>query len=91
MRTETLRLVDEAVAAGARRAPAAAVLSLSVRTLERWRKDPAAEDRRAGPLTAPANSFSAAERRRLLDVVNAKEHADLSPKQIVPKLADQGR
>ena len=82
--------MDEAVAAGARRARAAAVLSLSVRTIERWRKRPG-EDRRAGPLTPPSNSFSAAERRRVLDVVNAKEHADLSPKQIVPKLADQGR
>jgi transposase InsO family protein len=82
--------VDEAVAAGARRAPAAAVLSLSARTVERWRERPG-EDRRAGPLAPPSNGFSAAERRRVLDVVNAKEHMDLSPKQIVPKLADEGR
>jgi hypothetical protein len=41
VRTEALRLLDEAVAAGARRARAAAVLSLSVRTIERWRRDPA--------------------------------------------------
>jgi putative transposase len=90
VRTETLRLLDKAVAAGARRARAAAVLGLSVRTVERWRKEPG-EDRRAGPLTPPSNSFSPAERRRVLEVVNAKEHADLSPKQIVPKLADEGR
>ena len=91
MRTETLRLIDEAVAAGARCAAAAAVVSLSVRTIERWRSDPAGEDRRAGPLTPPANQLSAAERQRALDVVNQKEHRDLSPKQIVPKLADEGR
>lgn len=90
MRTETLRLFDEAVAGGARRARAAAVLGLSVRTIERWEKEPAAEDRRAGPLTPPANSFTPAERQRVLDVVNTKEHRDLSPKQIVPKLADEG-
>jgi transposase InsO family protein len=43
-----------------------------------------------GPKTAPANKFQPAERARALKVVNAPEHRDLSPKQIVPQLADQG-
>lgn len=49
------------------------------------------EDRRAGPRTTPANKLSRFERERLLATVNAPEHRDLSPAQIVPMLADQGR
>jgi transposase InsO family protein len=83
--------VDEAVAHGARRAPAARILGLSARTLERWRRDPRGEDRRTGPRTPPGNRFTPSERRRVLETVNSEQHRDLSPKQIVPKLADEGR
>jgi putative transposase len=38
---------------------------------------------------APANKFSAEERAKVLQVVNSKEYCDLSPRQIVPKLADK--
>src|SRR5256885_1131309 len=44
-------LVDEAVAAGARRWRACEVLGLTARTLERWGVD---EDGRRGPNTVPA-------------------------------------
>jgi hypothetical protein len=54
-------LVEEAVANGARRAPACAVLGVSVRTLERWRAG-AAADQRQGPRQRPANALTAAER-----------------------------
>lgn len=88
MRTETLRLVDEAVAAGARRAPAAAVLGLSARSVERWRDG--GEDRREGPTSPAPNALTAVERRRILASATSPEHRDLSPKQIVPLLADRG-
>ena len=56
----------------------------------RWALPGAEEDGRAGPRSAPANRLSAAERRRIVATANAPEHRDLSPKQIVPRLADQG-
>ena len=88
-RHEALGLIDEAVAAGARLDPACAMLGLSIRTVQRWRRMP--EDRR--PLTdrpAPANRLSDEERQHLLAVANAPVHACMTPHQIVPKLADEG-
>ena len=83
-------VVDEAVTAGARRAPACQLLGLSVRTIERWRAAPT-EDARQGPRQAPANRLSAAERAAVLETVNASAWRDLSPHQIVPRLAAQGQ
>jgi putative transposase len=88
-RHEALGLIDEAVAAGARLDPACAMLGLSLRTVQRWRRMP--EDGR--PLSgrpAPANRLSDAERQHLLAVANAPAHACMTPHQIVPKLADEG-
>ena len=47
------------------------------------------DDQRCGPRTSPANKLSSAERRRLLAVANTPEYRDLSPQQIVPRLADE--
>jgi hypothetical protein len=44
-----LSLIDEAVQAGARRAPACEVIGLSARVVERWRREDGGEDRRLGP------------------------------------------
>jgi putative transposase len=80
-------LVDEAVAAGARRWRACEVLGLTVRTLERWGVD---EDGRHGPNTVPANKLSNAERKKLVAIATSAEFRDRSPSQIVPRLADRG-
>ena len=81
-------LVDEAVAAGARRWRACEVLGLTVRTLERWGSDD--EDGRRGPNTVPANKLSDAERRKVVAIATSAEFRDSSPCQIVPRLADRG-
>lgn len=86
-----LDLVAEAVRTGARREKACEVVGVDLRTIERWSKPGAEEDRRRGPRTQPANKLSPAERAEVVEVVNAPEHRDLSPKQIVPRLADEGR
>lgn len=86
-----LGLVDEAVAAGARRERACAVLGLTERCMQRWRGADVGDDGRAGPRTSPANAFTAAERAKVLEVVNSPEYCDLPPKQVVPRLADEGR
>jgi hypothetical protein len=80
-------LVEEAVAAGARRWRACEVLGLTVRTLERWGAD---DDGRRGPNTVPANKLSETERRKLVAIATSAEFRDRSPSQIVPRLADRG-
>lgn len=47
-------------------------------------------DGRHGPKGVPSNKLSPAEQGRILEVANSNEFRDLSPKQIVPKLADRG-
>lgn len=84
-----LELIAEAVARGARQAGACEVLGLDRRTVQRWKSGPI-DDQRRGPKRSPANKFSDAERRRVLDTMNLPEHRDLPPSQIVPRLADQG-
>lgn len=75
---------------GARQEKACDLLGLDSRTLQRWRKQGIGEDQRAGPKTPPANKLSESEQQRILDVVNSQRFRDLSPKQIVPQLADSG-
>lgn len=49
-RHAAIELIDEAVAAGARRARACALLGLSVRTVQRWTRDgEVSEDRARAP------------------------------------------
>ena len=85
-----MTLVDEAVRTGARLDVAAQIVGLTARTLQRWAEQgPDAEDQRRGPHTTPANKLSPAERQKLLDVANTPAYRDLSPKQIVPRLADE--
>lgn len=86
---KVLTLVEEAVAAGARRATAASEAGLDPRTLERWRAG-AGDDERCGPRTVPRNKLSTSERERVVRIATSPEFRDLSPKQIVPRLADKG-
>ena len=64
-------------------------MGLSARTIIRWRKKAGGEDGRKGPKASP-NKLSEKERQKVLDAANSPEFRDLSPKQIVPKLADKG-
>jgi transposase InsO family protein len=81
-------LVEEAVGNGASLSAACAVLGLTVRTLQRWVTRPC--DGRHGPRHAPANKLSSREVAKVIAIANSPEHRDLSPKQIVPLLADRG-
>ena len=66
------------------------MLGLSVRTIERWRADPGAGDHRCGPRHQPSNALSAAEEAQVVTVLTSSRYAGLSPKQLVPQLADEG-
>jgi len=87
-----LQLLDEAVAAGARRSEACKIIGVSLRTVQRWsRSDAPPEDRRAGPNTPPKNRLTAKERKAALEIVNSPEFRDLDPETIVAILAERGK
>ena len=84
----TLELIDEARANGARLKPACEVLGIDPRTIQRWRarRD---GDRRRGPRSEPRNKLSPSEREEIRGILVSPEYRDLTPHQIVPRLADE--
>jgi transposase InsO family protein len=68
------------------------ILEVSVRTIERWRRNVSKPDGRkaAAARREPSNKLTAAEREQILATCNKDEFACMSPNQIVPALADQG-
>lgn len=88
-RLMAIELVSEACAHGARKYKACEILDISVRTLARWEKVGAIDQRR-GSKRMVANKLSQAEKQRVLRIVNSSEYRDVSPSQIVPDLADKG-
>lgn len=87
----TLELVEEAVNAGAGVDAACAMVGVTSRTLTRWRARPGAGDRRGVGSAAPAHKLTEDERKAVLEVAHRPEFRDLSPRQIVPLLADSGK
>lgn len=75
---------------GACLARACAALGISVRTVERWRRQPDSEDLRRGPRRRPHNALSPAEEAQVVTVLTSARYAGVSPKQLVPQLADEG-
>jgi len=91
-RRKVIELIDEARENGARLAPACAILNISVRTYERWIKDGlnTTDKRPLANRKKPVNKLSDEEKTEIVKVINQPVFADLTPAQIVPKLADQG-
>ena len=90
-RNQCVELVSEAALAGAGRAASCEILELSLRTVERWEKNPDQGDQRSGPKTAPVHSLTSEEIRVIIEVSNSAPYRDLSPWQIVAKMADFGK
>lgn len=87
-----LAAVSEAQAAGARLDAACSMIGISPRTIERWRTcDGGGEDGRCGPRTEPPNTLTAAERAEAVALLTQPPYRGLSPRQLVPQLADEGR
>lgn len=86
-----MKLIREAVKAGARLARACAFVGLSVRTFQRWAQRSDVGDLRAGSRKEPSNKLSpVGEAPRPREVLNSAEFPHLSPSQIVPILAERG-
>ena len=86
-RRSCMDLVKQAKASGAGRAACCQVLEVSLRTLERWEKEPDKGDQRRGPDTVCAHALSAQEKQAIVEVCNSRVYRDLSPWQIVAQLA----
>jgi putative transposase len=80
------------VRAGSRLERASEMVGISVRTAQRWQKQgEGGQDGRMGPRRVPGNKLSEREQQEVLKIANSTEYKELSPKQIVPRLADQGQ
>ena len=90
-----LALIDGACRSGVPQKRACWALGLSVRTVQRWRKQGEdTGDRRSSP-RAPRrpnpNALSEVERQIVLETLNSPSHREMTPHQVVVRLADQGR
>jgi putative transposase len=90
-REQIIDWVDVAITEGARQSMACDIIGMSAKTLQRWRQPENVGDQRLNTQREPANKLTELERRRILKVANEPEYADLSPAQMVPTLADEGR
>lgn len=91
-RQRIVRLVHEAMSAGARKERACKTIELSIRSLQRWSATGSViEDRRITvQRPEPINKLSQEERLNILQICNESEFANLPPSQIVPILLDRG-
>jgi transposase InsO family protein len=90
-REQLLNFFNEAVNAGARTFKAAAIMGLSLRTLQRWQQPETVQvDRRTLRQHSPSHKLSDAERTQVLMIANSEEFKDRPPHQIVPILAERG-
>lgn len=91
-RIEVIKLINEARKNGARLEPACEILNISTRTYQRWAKEGSKtrDKRPCAKRKPPKNKLSEKEKAQIIEVCNKPEYADLTPVQIIPKLADKG-
>ena len=87
---KAIELIDNACTVGARLSAACNVLGVSLRTVQRWRKEKPDGRKAAAQKRIPGNKLSDQEQAHILTICNQPEFAHMSPNQIVPALADQG-
>jgi transposase InsO family protein len=63
---------------------------VSLRQLQRWSQHPERPDGRKGSARLVQHALSENERNKILEIANSPEYCDLSPRRIVPALADMG-
>jgi len=89
-RKEIIQLVTEAKELGVRKEAACSLLNTSIRTLQRWGKNPESGDGRKSNRFTNQNALSSKENRQVIDFACSPEFRDKSPNQIVPILAERG-
>ena len=81
--------IKEAINDGARKEKACHLVGISIRTLQRWQKNPDGDKRPDADKTS-SKALSKEEKQQIVDVCNTPEYCDLPPGQIVPILAEKG-
>ena len=84
------KALAEASAQGCRQAQACEVVGIASKTYQRWALKPVLGDLRRGPLFVPANKLTPEERAKIVAVSSHADFVNLSPHQIIPRLADRG-
>jgi hypothetical protein len=82
--------IDGAMVRGGSQGAACDLPGLAARTAQRWRAQGIGGGCRAGSRAAPASVPSNAERRTSVGVARSEELRGVSPKRIVPILAERG-
>lgn len=85
-----LAAVLEAQTAGARLVTASPFAGVSARTVQRWRRSPDGDDGRRGPVRRPPNALTTSEEVQVVQLLTSDRFRTVSPKQLVPLLADEG-
>lgn len=88
-REKLMTSVAESLKGGARKSKACAAINLQLRTLQRWEKQPIG-DKRSLIVKEPANKLTSAERNEILRVCCSEKFKDMTPNEIVPKMAETG-
>lgn len=88
IKQECIFLVNEATTNGCRLKPACQDLGIDFKTINRW--NISCEDGRMGPISSPANKLTQLEKGLIIEVATSAPYMDLSPWQIVARLADEG-
>lgn len=83
-------LIEEAHNNGARYWKACEVTGISLRTLQRWKKE-GMTDKRKGSQKQVVRKLSPEMKQEITAICNASRFRDMSPHQIVPLLLDEGQ
>lgn len=89
-REETMNHINDAMVNGARKRKACEIAGIPIRTLERWENDNAG-DKRSFVKNIPSNKLHQNEREEIINICCSERFKDLSPNEIVPILAEEGR
>lgn len=89
-REKLITSVAESLEGGARKGAACAAIDLQLRTLERWEVQTFG-DMRSIIAKEPANKLTSTERSEILQICCSDEFKDMTPNEIVPKMAETGR
>jgi transposase InsO family protein len=87
-RSKVLQLIEEAINNGARKEKACNLLSISIRTLQRWNN--CLIDKRTKRKFKAVNRLTNAEKENIIKICCSSRFQDLTPNTIVPILAEEG-
>jgi len=82
-------LIEEAHSNGARYIKACEVAEISLRTLQRWKRE-GMRDQRKGSHKRVVRKLSPNEKQTIVGLCNSSQYRDLTPHQIVPLLLNEG-